>query len=144
MQAFGKEFSGICFLAISAAFCALGCGGERLPPRSKVHGAVTIDGKPLDRGEVVFVPEQPGRTATGTINAGQYELTTSRSGAGGDGAVAGWHKVRVQARDNVEPGAPSRSLIPMRYADENRSQLRFEVKSGEANTINLELTSQEQ
>lgn len=122
------------------------CGGPDLPDRARVEGTVTLDGTPVTTGEVMFVPDtsqgNSGPPAMGTIDAeGHYELTTDRSGRGGDGAVVGWHKVRVQAREDVEPGEMARSLVPERYGDEARSRLVFEVKAGEVNEIDLELQS---
>ena len=134
---------------LPATCCLLllsGCGGRTdLPDRAKVHGLVTLDGKPLGSGTVIFEPDASkgtrGPPAYGQINEqGRYELTTDRDSPG-DGAVVGHHKVRVQARQDVEPGQLARSLIPAAYDDPNRSGLAAEVKAGEVNTVDLKLKS---
>ena len=123
----------------------IGCGGgPDLPPTAEVYGAVTIDGKPLPRGTVQFIPDQAkgtsGAPAVGNIASdGSYTLRT----AGVEGAIVGHHKVRVEARaeprnemDTLPP-----SLIPERYASEQSSGLDFEVVADETNEINIELKS---
>jgi hypothetical protein len=125
----------------------IGCGGgPSLPGRAKVTGKVTLDGKPLARGTVTFAPDNArgttGPAAVGQIGAdGKYELTTDRSGRGGDGAVIGFHRISVQSREDVEAGQLAKSLIPAAYEDPDRSGLTAEVKAGQANEVNLELHS---
>jgi len=72
---------------------------------------------------------------------GRYELRTDRTAASADGAVVGHHKVRVQARQDVEPGKLARSLIPAKYDDANRSGLTAQVKPGQVNEVDLPLKS---
>ncbi|MHC4181375.1 MAG: hypothetical protein ACYSWU_28080, partial [Planctomycetota bacterium] len=70
-----------------------GCGGgPDLPPVADVSGVVTIDGKPLPRGTIQFVPDESkgpgGATAVGRIGSdGRYTLKT----AGVEGAIVGFH-----------------------------------------------------
>jgi hypothetical protein len=124
-----------------------GCGSS-LPPRAPVAGLVTLDGQPLVRGTVTFAPDRGqgtiGPVAVGEIGAdGRYRLTTDRHGAGGDGAVVGFHRVRVQSREAGEPGTLVRSLIPERYGDPATSGLTAKVEAGKENHIDLELKSEE-
>jgi len=62
---------------------AVGCGHHRdLPPVAQVEGVVTLDGKPVPRGMVQFVPDESkgtkGPPAVGVIDEnGHYELTTA-------------------------------------------------------------------
>jgi hypothetical protein len=53
-----------------------GCGGEEGPPRSRVHGQVTYDGKPLEKGTIEFAPIEgtAGESAQGEIKDGQYDV----------------------------------------------------------------------
>ncbi|HOM17497.1 MAG TPA: hypothetical protein PLQ00_09220, partial [Thermoguttaceae bacterium] len=50
-----------------------GCGGSgaKLPPLASVSGKVTLDGNPLPRGTVTFIPDESkgtkGPTAVGQI-----------------------------------------------------------------------------
>lgn len=122
-----------------------GCGGEEGPDIATVKGTVTLDGEPLDRGFVYFFPDtskgSSGPTAMGEIRPdGSYEIQSS---AGREGAVVGWHKIRVECRaqpkDYTETEPPS--LIPERYDNPDKSGLTAEVKGGEENIIPLKLTS---
>jgi hypothetical protein len=91
-------------LAFALVFGGWGCGGSegRLV---KVKGVVTLDGKPLSKVIVTFVPTQEGgRVAFGlTKDDGSFQLTT-RSMA--DGAQPGDYKVTLVARDTSGPAAP--------------------------------------
>jgi hypothetical protein len=75
----------------------LGCGDSGgLPARYRISGTVTYNGKPLEQGNINFVPDGPGgRPAGGTISDGQYTLTTQDLN---DGAVPGKYKVSVVAK----------------------------------------------
>ncbi|MDY0170585.1 MAG: hypothetical protein RBS80_28855 [Thermoguttaceae bacterium] len=122
-----------------------GCGrGPDLPPTAPVSGTVTLDGNPLPRGTVQFVPDQnqgtSGTPAVGNIGPdGRYTLHT----AGVRGAIVGHHKVRIEAqaepKNEMDTWPPS--LIPERYNNEQSSGLSFEVTAGGGNEINIELTS---
>jgi hypothetical protein len=90
-----------------------GCGGLRL---GKVSGRVTVGGKPVPSGVVMFYPEA-GPTAVGEIRPdGTYTLTTQKPG---DGAVVGSHRVTIQAT-SVGPG----SMVEPKTFDEEVSQAR--------------------
>ena len=111
-----------------------------------VEGAVTIDGKPLERGTVQFVPDRDRETvgppAVGAISSdGRYELTT----AGVRGALVGAHRVRIVAR--AEPSNPNQSnpssLIPSRYFRTATSGLTAQVEAGKTNSIDWRLSSDE-
>lgn len=125
---------------------AAGCGGVDLPDRAQVQGVVTIDGQPVTTGEITFMPDESkgtkGPSATGKIDStGHFKLTTDHQGRGDDGAIVGFHQVRIVARDLAEPGAPSQSLIPARYGDFKTSNLTTEVKAGSTNQLDWPLTS---
>src|SRR4051794_33179196 len=71
----------------------IGCGDGR-PTRVAVSGRVTIDGAPLGRGSIKFVPEH-GRPSAGTIEPdGRFTLTCYD---GKDGALPGTHRVQIDA-----------------------------------------------
>ena len=62
---------------------------------AEVRGTVTLDGRPLEGGAVLFVPAH-GQGATGTIQRdGTYVLGTY---CAGDGATVGRHIVTVNPR----------------------------------------------
>ena len=142
-----------------AAGCLLlallpGCGPKR-PEMGRVEGVVTFQGKPLAEAEVMFVPRQVGRPASGrTDQQGHFRLTTFEER---DGALLGEHDVIVikiamgpvpaalkpppghaaepsgpaRLRHNPsQPPAPRRWLIPQRYGDVKTSGLSAAVKPG--------------
>ena len=121
-----------------------GCSGSSL--EAQVSGKVTLDGKEIGPGVVVFVPEggqsNPARGAV-ELN-GSYFLKTSRD----KGLSAGKYKVSVSIFSqptDVKPGERSmieaKLIIPSRYVSADTSGLEYEVNPG-SNTIDIELKSQ--
>jgi hypothetical protein len=82
-------------LCVLVAFC--GCGDGR-PTRVPVSGVVLIDGQPLSRGNIKFVPEQ-GRPSAGKIDQdGRFTLTCYD---GSDGAILGKHRIQIAANRGI-------------------------------------------
>jgi hypothetical protein len=132
-----------------ACLILLGCGRRAdLPPVAKVSGVVTLDGKPLPRGTIQFVPDASkgaeGPTAVGTIDPqGHYRLKT----AGTDGAIVGFHRVGVyalQQEPEDETAPPPPPLIPPKYFNPETSGLTAEVKAGQDNQLDFPLRSRPQ
>jgi len=130
------------------ALCGCGPSG---PATAPTRGVVTVDGMPLDGGQVMFWPVDGGRPAGSKIAAdGTYVLQTFEAG---DGAVLGEHQVTVKSfaetsgpasfEEEIRGGlaTPAEAKIPLRYAVEATSGLTATVVEGE-NEVNLELTSQ--
>ena|SRR3990170_2915625 len=134
-----------CLLVGFVSVAAAGCGHRAdLPPTAKVSGTVRLDGQPLPRGTVQFVPDAAkgteGPPGVGYIEEnGDYEIIT----AGVKGAVVGHHKIGVKAEEEYDQTAISMgpSLIPRRYNNPETSDLAAEVKKREKNEIPLELSS---
>lgn len=132
------------FLTICCAMLA-GCGGSGQLETALVQGTVKLDGKPLTQGMVIFSPLK-GRGASGAIQSdGTFSLTTYQSG---DGALVGIHKVAVMPdvsggrHEGPEGSTGSRpSQIPQKYLAPDSSGLTFEVKAGQHNQAQLELSS---
>lgn len=100
----------------------VGCSDGR-PTRVAVSGTVLIDGQPLTRGIIQFVPEGT-RPAAGKIDEqGRFTLT---SYDGGDGVVLGTHRVMVAAKEMVGE-SKAKWLAPPKYADFRKSGLTVEV-----------------
>jgi len=118
-----------------------GCnGGPKPPPLAVVTGRVTLDGKPLPKGVVVFHPDRfkgtTGPTGAGEIDQnGRYLIRT----AGRNGALVGWHVITVEAFDNTIEGNPS--IVSRKYRRPDMSILKSEVKAGIENVIDLPLVS---
>ena len=139
----------------------LGCGDDTgLDKRYPVSGTVTYNHKPLEKGQISFIPTDPSkRPANGTIVDGRYTLTTATSG---DGALPGTYKVSIvskqirpedEAKIKETPvktgGTPrqqltgraaarAKDLIPAKYMSPRSTPLTREVKA-ETNRFDFEL-----
>lgn len=98
---------------------AFGCSGE--PDHGLVEGRVTLDGKPLAKMLVVFVPilengTRGQRSAAVTDADGRYAL---RNDAGRDGVAVGTHRVCVydlltlpKVEMRLPPGMSGKEVLP--------------------------------
>jgi hypothetical protein len=121
---------------------ASGCGGSS--QESQVSGNVSLDGKQIGPGIIVFAPVENGTPAIGPIeHDGSYRMSTSHE----VGLSAGKYKVGISIREvpkNVKRGdrlPPGKLLIPQKYEDSTTSGLEYDVVPG-SNTIDIELKSQ--
>lgn len=106
---------------------AIGCG-DGGPAGATVQGTVTYEGKPLERGVVLFNPTDQEQSASrATIQSdGRYKLTV----------VPGEYKVVVnlftETDSSLEPGDPGyqepKSLLPGQYSSLMRTPLEFTVE----------------
>jgi hypothetical protein len=129
------------FFALLIA-CLMGCGKPAYHLEiALVSGTITLDGQPLPSGYVV-VPTSRGRMASGRIQPdGSFVLSTYELG---DGAQVGTHPVIVNEVPIDEFSAEPRikgPKIPARYGQAGTSGLQVEVKPGEDNRLELQLTS---
>lgn len=129
----------LAILALLAGGC--GRGGLRL---AEISGVVTLDGKPLSQGRVLFVAER-GPGANGSIDEqGRFTLATD----GRAGATVGKHRVAVVSVRKLPP-PPGEStaaavwLIPQHYGNPDQSGLTFDVKE-DAGNIRIELSTRAQ
>jgi hypothetical protein len=111
----------------------LGCSSGDRPPLGTVHGKITLDGKPLPRANVGFVPTTGGRESWGVSDTdGNYVIRYLRDIMG---AKVGVHTVRIStARDR----ALTTETVPSRY--NVKSILQKEVAAGD-NVIDFDLTT---
>jgi hypothetical protein len=124
---------------------AAGCGGSDGIARQVVSGRVTLDGKPLDHGEITLNPIEAGPSAGGTIRDGLFTIERS------SGPSAGKYRVMIMAirptgrrvRDaDGPPGstvAELANVVPDRY--NTRTELEIDVKSEGPNQYTFELSS---
>jgi hypothetical protein len=126
-----------------ATFVA-GCGSRGGAATATVSGVIKLNGKPLAKATVVFLPEakgNPGPPSSATTNdAGEYTL---RCEDGQQGAVIGKHLVSISTRKMGS--SPENSDIEIEVAKEQvpdsyRLQpLKFEVPKAGTATANFEL-----
>jgi hypothetical protein len=87
------------------AWMLVSCGcGERGPQRYEVSGVVTLDGRPLPAGQLVFTPDvtrdNSGVQAKAEIKDGRFTTTS------GFGSIGGPHRVELQGFDGVPHQGP--------------------------------------
>jgi len=111
-----------------------GCGDGR-PARVAVSGRVLIDGKPLTKGIVQFVPIGARPSASKVDHDGHFKLTCYD---GGDGIVPGTHRVMVAAKE-ILGESKVKWLAPPKYADFRTSGLSFEI-THPVDDLTIELT----
>ncbi len=156
------------FLGLMLVVCLVplvGCGSSL--GTTPVSGKVMLDGSPIEGAMVIYKPTDPsGRTASGTTDAsGVYKLTTE---VNGDGALPGKYQVTVTKYEGQDLGIPeevdpdseasldavygaldkqgadagkAESLIAERFGKAETSGLEAEVKKGDANEHNFEVSA---
>ena len=128
-------------LALVGVACVLSMGCNNRPEMAPVQGTVTLDGKPLPGGRVMFAPVASGEdklvgaSALGHIQKdGTFVLTTYEDG---DGAVVGTHYpvVMENRQDDDRPNeGPKIGVITLR-------DTTFQVVAGQENVFKIELNS---
>jgi hypothetical protein len=127
---------------LAGGLAGCGSGAEKTVPAG---GTVTLDGQPLEKGQIGFFPEK-GPAADGTIENGKFTLTTYDTP--GDGAVPGKHKVSVNATKevpapkNVGGGEPQTvSLVAEQYTNPDASGIVITIPPGGDPNIKIEVKS---
>jgi hypothetical protein len=123
-------------LALGLIFLAgsIGCGDGR-PTRIPVSGTVTIEGAPLTRGSIKFVPAQ-GRPSFGEIGSdGRFTLTCYD---GADGALPGKHRVQIDANRPISNNKTD-IFTPKHYNDFRTSGVEVEITEP-VDDLKIELT----
>ena len=134
------EFWRLVTIGLVFVLTVAGCGGHE-KDTAVVRGTVTLDGKPLPGGSVMFTPPS-GRGAVGPIASdGTFSLSTY---APGDGAAVGPHKAAILA-----PAPPSETAtppawaakLPQRYQNAESSGLEYTVEANKENVFDIQLNS---
>lgn len=127
--------------AISVALAGCGEPAAERPALGLVQGIVTLDGKPLEKAAVFFVPTAGEGDSSNAVTdaAGRYELSY---GGKESGAVLGTHQVEIrtggEGYDDEGNFFERPEKLPAIY--HARSRLTAEVAAGE-NEINFDLKS---
>ena len=139
-------------LALTVSIALGGCSGSS--DLSAVTGKVTYKGQPVSGATILFMGDETTRPATAISSSdGSYSLMTLDK----KGAAPGQYSVIVTKtempaesgeppsmeeaakRATRSPPAP-KELLPAKYGDATRSPLKAEVKKGQPNRIELDLT----
>jgi hypothetical protein len=135
--------SRLLLLCLGGLLLAPGAGcGPTLPPLGRVHGVVTLDGKPVPNADVCFIATDGAASFACTDAGGRYELSYPIRKGKGAGALIGKHRVVINTiRPNdgsLPPTVVAPIPIPARY--NSQTTLTAEVKPGD-NEINFALMS---
>lgn len=78
-----------------------GCG-RTSTNQGDVLGTVTLDGKPVERGTIAFLPieDTKGAATAGPIESGRYEIV------GPHGPAVGWNRVEIHAPHKTDRMIP--------------------------------------
>lgn len=128
------------FIAAATASIVVGCGS---PHDARVHGVVTLDGRPLTIGEVQFHSLGDSATAYGRLGeGGAYQLSTGTE----SGIDPGEYQVTVVAKEPFPANMPAgttppipKVISPQIYGRLETTPFKFTVVAGD-NTIDLALT----
>jgi hypothetical protein len=126
---------------VLTALGAVGCSSTPagVIPAVPAAGTVTYKGKPLEQGQLQFLPEQ-GSPASGSIENGKFTLSTYSEG---DGAVPGKHKVGITSTKEVpsKRGGEAETvyLIPVNYASPDLSGIEVEIPPEGNTNITIDL-----
>jgi hypothetical protein len=112
-----------------------GCGGDAAV--GKVHGKVTLDGQPLRKAVVTFIPVRGGRQSSGFTDAdGRYQLFYFRDRMG---AQVGKHKISIHTSGTEETDrSGEEERVPEQYND--KTALERDVAPGD-NEFSFDLLS---
>lgn len=106
-----------------------------MPSRYTVKGSVTLDGQPIENGQIIFLPADGGGRPDGTeIQNGEYEVVVTE----------GAKRVEITATQEIPAAEPGgipdyKPLVPKKY-NEN-SELTASINSNDENTADFALSS---
>jgi hypothetical protein len=131
-------------MGLIAAPAFVGCGSGL----ASVEGTVTLDGKPIEGGPLMYGTvsfyrdDGSGAPAVGVIDeSGQYSLRTG----GREGIAPGVYLVGIAVKKITMPTTPNAMpvptlITPRKYASVNQSGFRHDVQPGH-NTFDFALSS---
>ncbi len=121
-------------LSLLAALTTIGCGKSG-PVRSDVTGSVTLDGQPLEEGEVLFIPAD---------GVGPSDACPIIDGEFNGEVTPGSKRVEINATKDTGKAAPDglpdyQNLVPAQYNRE--SKLTAEIGESDGSPMTFELKS---
>jgi len=118
-------------------FGVAGCNSESIPT-VPASGSVTYKGKPLEKGQVQFLPVD-GPAAVGSVENGKFALGTNGIA---EGAPPGHYRVTVFSYQEVKNRfgeTASKSVIPTKYTNPDSSGLVVDLPKEGNTAIELKL-----
>lgn len=108
-----------------AGVVSFGCGKPTVAVPAKVSGQVTVQGRPLAGGLIVFVPDPDRNTSNTLLSAALGGDGTFTLADGGATVAPGWYRVAI-----AEPAGYYDSGFPAQLRRPDRSGIEREVKPG--------------
>ncbi len=132
-----RLYFAICLLL--TCLYSLGCG-ESKPERVPVSGKVLIDGKPLNKGVIRFVPEQGRPSSSAILSDGTFDVASTTLGDDPIqiGVFPGHYKIEVSASEAINEET-IRWHAPKKYSNFRSSGLEIDIHKPSDNLI-VELT----
>jgi hypothetical protein len=117
-------------IAVASMVSGMGCRRNDGPERVALSGSVTFQGRPVQEGQIRFVPlgATTAPVTIGAIRDGAYAMR------GGQGVPVGTHRVEITAFNPNDPvpmgpgSAPRKQLLPSKY--NRQSELTITIQSG--------------
>jgi hypothetical protein len=124
-----------CCVSLFLMLSCIGCN-VRSENRATIGGEVKLDGRPIERGSIQFLPMQgvAGSIANGEIVQGRYQMS------GKTGPAIGWNRVEINAARKTgrmvpkpypKRGATEEAVEAVAPSYNSASTLKFEVQPGE-------------
>lgn len=144
-----KKYAIVLGLPLLCLLVLAGCKAPNPEGREDVTGKITLNGKPLENGYIIFQPDaaqsaMQGDGGGGPVNAGEYHLTGQFGIKPGEYTVVLRQAIDYDAKTG-EPATLETSLgdtVPcqMLPAEFNRaSKIRFTVVKGKKNVFDYEI-----
>ena len=124
----------LCFWLLLLGVLINGCRKSGGPELAPVSGRITLAGKPLEKADVLFQPDNGKSPASGRTDAeGRYELAYKRGVMGGP---VGQNTVQIRVSRELVRNPPK---IATKF--NSQSELRREVKAGQ-NEFDFDVTTE--
>lgn len=137
MNRFVKFFSPC---AVGAVMLLVGCSGAEYPgpPRYPVSGSVSLNGKPIEAGNITFRADgEATRSASGAIENGKYSIEEKQ------GPTEGQYTVEILGYEEVgelkdeDLGVATRQIVPVQFNES--SSLSATISADDVNKLDFDL-----
>jgi hypothetical protein len=128
-------------VVLAASLLATSCGGGT----GSVKGTITVGGKPLPSGLIVFLPEGGNKDPMNcAIRNGEYETTPMPAGLARIYIIPSSRRPQAEGGSDLVPAVREAAndpfTVPTKYQTVETSGLTVTVKAGETLTFDKDLT----